>query len=75
MDKRIEEVRDERGEGGDFFVYLKPGYALSLPPQHCFGAIDKGEIRDTMKQVYRCNCDECLELQGKKRTDRNTLAA
>jgi hypothetical protein len=64
MDKRIEEIRDERNGGGDFFVYLRPGYALSNPPQHCFGAVNKTEIKRTMAQVYRCQCDECKELQA-----------
>ncbi len=67
MDRRIDEIRDERNGGGDFFVYLKPGYALSQPPQHCFGARDKSEITRTMKkQVYACQCLECRELMKLK---------
>jgi len=62
MDKRIDEICDERGSGGDFFVYLKPGWALSNPSQHCFGAINRAEIKETMRRVYRCECDECREL-------------
>lgn len=57
--RRIDEICDERGSGGDFFVYLKDGFSLSDPPQHCFGARDKGEIRSTMKQVKPCGCPEC----------------
>lgn len=62
MDKRIEEIRDERESGGDFFVYLKPGWALSSPPQHCFGARTKADIRKELRSVYRCECDECKQL-------------
>lgn len=62
MDKRIDEICDERAGGGDFFVYLKPGYSLSNPPQHCFGAEDRKEIRETMRLVVSCQCDECKEL-------------
>lgn len=63
QDKRIDAIHDERGSGGDFFVYLKPGYALSSPPQHCFGAVDRKDIASQMKQVYECNCDECRDLR------------
>lgn len=59
MDKRIDEIRDERDSGGDFFVYLKDGYSLSDPPQHCFGAVNRKEIRETMKDVKPCKCEEC----------------
>lgn len=58
-DSRIDEIADERESGGDFFVYLAKGYSLSTPPQHCFGARDKKEIRNTMKRVVPCKCDEC----------------
>lgn len=61
MDKRIDEVCDERAAGGDFFVYLKSGFSFTDPPQHCFGAIDKAEIRRTMKRVRACRCDDCIE--------------
>ncbi len=65
MDRRIDEIRDERSSGGDFFVYLKPGYSFSTPPQHCFGAEHRAEIKETMKRVKKCHCDECLEpLKG-----------
>ena len=59
MDPRIDEICDERGEGGDFFVHLKVGYALSSPPQHCFGARTKNDIRREMKSVYECDCEDC----------------
>jgi Fe-S cluster assembly scaffold protein SufB len=58
-DRRIAELRDERGSGGDFFVYLKPGYSLSTPPQHCFGAETRAEIKETMKRVVACSCADC----------------
>jgi hypothetical protein len=61
-DKRIDEICDERSTGGDFFVYLVPGFAISDPPQHCFGAVNKAEIRSQMRQVYQCGCAECKEL-------------
>ncbi len=61
-DARIDEIRDERGGGGDFFVYLKPGFALSSPPQHCFGARTKTDIRKEMRGVFKCACEECLQL-------------
>ncbi len=64
IDARIDEIRDERGEGGDFFVYLKPGYGLSSPPQHCFGAVNRREISSTMRQVFKCDCAECKQLAG-----------
>ncbi len=63
MDKRIEQICDERAGGGDFFVYLKPGWALSNPPQHCFGAVNKTAIRQEMRHVYKCTCDECKQLE------------
>lgn len=58
-DHRIDEIRDERNSGGEFFVYLKNGYSLSTPPQHCFGAENRSEIRSTLRRVVRCGCDEC----------------
>jgi hypothetical protein len=60
MDERIDEIVDERNSGGDFFVYLKPGWSFSIPPQHCFGAENRREIRKTMKRVAQCQCNECL---------------
>ncbi len=60
-DKRIDEICDERPAGGDFFVYLKNGYSFSNPPQHCFGAVSKKEIRETMRRVTACRCDDCID--------------
>ena len=57
QDKRIELIT---GEPGEWFVYLKPGYALDRT--HCFGEDAKGDIRRTMTQVQPCNCDECRKL-------------
>lgn len=65
-DRRVDEIRDERSSGGDFFVYLKPGFAISQPPQHCFGARNEAEIKKTLKVVYPCNCDDCAALAKAK---------
>lgn len=59
MDRRIDEICDERNSGGDFFVYLKPGFALSSPPQHCFGAETKADIKREMVTVRPCSCEDC----------------
>jgi hypothetical protein len=40
-DKRIDEICDERSTGGDFFVYLVPGFAISDPPQKFAVRCDK----------------------------------
>lgn len=58
MDKRIDELCDERNSGGEFFVYLKPGWRLD--DAHCFGEGSLREIRSTMARVQRCTCGECL---------------
>ena len=56
MDKRIDEIQTDEDE---FFVYLKKGYCLDLgfgsgnDFQHCFGAVDKNEIREQMKMVVK----------------------
>lgn len=64
MDKRIDEIEPVEDE---YFVWLKRGYRLNLDYskdgkacQHCFGAIDKKEIRETMEEVVSCDCDTCL---------------
>ena len=64
MDKRIDEIQVDDYE---YFVYLKKGYRLEgdfsqdgRACQHCFGAVDKAEIRYTMKEyVVACSCDTC----------------
>lgn len=64
MDKRIDEIQVDDYE---YFVYLKKGYRLDgdfsqdgRACQHCFGAVDKAEIRYTMKEcVVACSCDTC----------------
>lgn len=62
LDKRIDELCDERGGGGDWFVYLKPGYRLG--DAHCFGEETLGEVRASMKLVVRCDCEECRSLKA-----------
>lgn len=60
MDRRIDEIQRDEDE---YFVYLKKGYKLDLGTpkdfQHCFGAIDKKEICETMKSVVKCTCPSC----------------
>ena len=57
----IDEIRDERNGigGGDFFVYLKNGFAFD--GQHCFGAENRKEIIATMNRVEPCACVECVK--------------
>ena len=59
VDKRIYEICDERSGGGEFFVYLKQGYSLMGTDQHCFGAVNRKEIKETMGIVEPCGCAEC----------------
>jgi hypothetical protein len=60
MDKRIDEIQVDEGE---LFVYLKKGYCLShgTPKdfQHCFGAFDRAELKEQMKNVVKCKCESC----------------
>ena len=64
-DKRIDEITKDEDE---FFIYLKKGYRLAGDfsqdgrlCQHCFGAVDKAEIRYTMKEwVVPCTCNTCI---------------
>jgi len=63
-DKRIDEIELDDEE---YFVWLKKGYRLmgdftqdGRGCQHCFGAVDKAEIRYTMKEVVPCTCDTCV---------------
>lgn len=65
IDKRIDEIQNE--DDGEFFVYLKKGWKLGSDfsqdgrqCQHCFGAVDKKDIKTTMKDVEPCTCDSCL---------------
>lgn len=66
LDRRIEEIT---GEPGEWFVYLKPGFAIhdanTSKAQHCFGEDSMGDIRRTMKIVTPCLCDECMRSAGK----------
>lgn len=57
MDKRIEQLCDERNSGNAWFVYLKPGFHLN--GAHCFGEDTRKEVRETMKRVQPCACGEC----------------
>ena len=58
FDQRIDEIISE--ECGGYFVYLKKGYAMSNPPQHCFGEDTKKQIQHVLaSQVYKCECDSC----------------
>lgn len=59
-DKRIDELCDERNNGGDFFVYLKPGYRLA--DAHRFGEETLVDVRASMRLVVRCGCAECATL-------------
>jgi hypothetical protein len=54
---QVEEIKNEGP--GELFVYLKPGYSFSDPPQHCFGAASQQEIERTLLRVKRCQCFEC----------------
>lgn len=56
-DSRIDQVCDERNSGGEFFVYLKPGYRLE--DAHCFGEGSRADIRRTMVRVKPCTCADC----------------
>lgn len=62
-DRRIDEIT---GEPGEWFVYLKPGYAYADADtpnaQHCFGEDTKADIRRSMKSVKPCACAECKRL-------------
>jgi hypothetical protein len=64
---KIDEVCDDRGSGGAWFVYLKPGWRLD--DQHCFGEDTKPVIWQTMKDVEPCTCDECMQLLSQSRAD------
>jgi hypothetical protein len=56
-DRRIDQIT---GQAPELFVYLKPGYQYE--GQHCFGEDTKADIRNTMKMVKPCACDECAAL-------------
>lgn len=62
----IDEICDERNSGGNFFVYLRAGFIMDA--QHCFGAIDAKEIRETMQRVKSCDCVECTDAIKNGRT-------
>jgi len=64
--KLIEFLCDERSNGGAWFVYLKPGWAIrdnnTDGAQHCFGEDTKAAIWRTMKDARPCRCAECVRL-------------
>ncbi len=63
VDPRIEEVSDERKCGNGYFVYLKPGWAFGGTGEaHCFTEDTIKDIRESMKAVKVCECDECISL-------------
>jgi len=57
-DIRIDEIRHEGP--GEWFVYLRPGWRME--EQHCFGEDTRAAVRETMKRVVPCECDECQAL-------------
>ena len=57
MDKRIEELSDERASGNDWLVYLVPGWQYD--GAHCFGEATLKDVRKTMKFVKPCVCADC----------------
>jgi len=52
-DKRIEYIETDP----DIFVELNPGWRLD--DAHCFGADSLAEVKQTMKRVEPCECEEC----------------
>lgn len=58
-DRRIDQIT---GEPGEWFVYLKPGFALD--GAHCFGEDVKADIRRSMTRVKPCACSECRALRA-----------
>lgn len=60
----IEQLCDERPNGGEWLVYLKPGWAIldndvDNAAQHCFGEETKRDVWQTMKRARPCRCTEC----------------
>jgi hypothetical protein len=72
LDRRIEELSDERDVGNGWFVYLKPGFAYADAntdnPQHSFGEDTMGDVRRSMKMVKPCQCAECVRLLAEAST-------
>ncbi|PCJ88312.1 MAG: hypothetical protein COA54_03340 [Thiotrichaceae bacterium] len=62
FDKRINEIQKDEDE---YFVYLKYGFqiqeGLHHSPVHCFGERTIRNIKETMKHVTICRCDECVK--------------
>ena len=62
FDKRIDEIQQDEGE---YFVELKHGYQIQeghhQTPLHCFGEDTIKEIKETMKDVTICRCDDCVK--------------
>jgi hypothetical protein len=58
MDRRIEMLEREP----DIFVSLKPGWRLE--DAHCFGEDTMAGVRETMKRVRKCKCEDCKKELG-----------
>lgn len=52
-DKRIEYIETNP----DIFVELMPGWQYD--GAHCFGEDSMKDVRETMKSVKRCDCEQC----------------
>jgi hypothetical protein len=53
----------------DIFVYLKAGFRLDSDfsqdgnkCQHCFGEDSIADVKQTLKTVVTCNCDQCKNI-------------
>lgn len=56
-DKRVESCVEENP--GEWFVELKRGFQLD--GAHCFGEDSLKDVRETLKRVTKCRCEECDE--------------
>jgi hypothetical protein len=52
-DKRIQHLERDP----DIFVTLKAGWQYD--GAHCFGEDSMADVRETMKSVTRCTCEQC----------------
>ena len=55
-DRRIETLETDP----DIFVTLKPGWRFE--DAHCFGEYSLRDVRESMKRVKPCDCQECRRL-------------
>jgi hypothetical protein len=58
-DKRIQFLERDP----DIFVTLKPGWHYD--GAHCFGEDSMADVRETMKSVEPCHCEQC-KTEGSK---------